>query len=200
MKAIVAAIVVSVIVTAGATAGVTTLITSKQIKDHTIQLSDLSPSAVSQLRGQQGAQGPAGAKGDPGAVGAAGVTGAPGSQGPKGDRGLMGPQGPKGDPGASNGLYVRTDSEVATAGETDSDGTPAMIDLKCDPGDMIVAAPPWFSDPQQDDLPDGAGIGGVEGSYISTPNHYAVGYRLVRAPAGTQVTITMSAICSHSAS
>src|SRR5262249_47036476 len=143
---------------------------------------------------------PVGPKGDSGAVGAAGATGVAGPQGPKGDRGPIGLQGLKGDPAASNGLYVRTDSEVATAGETDSDGTPAMIDLKCDPGDMIVAAPPWFSDPQEDDLSDGAGIGGVEGSYISMPNHYAAGYRLVRAPAGTQVTITMSAVCSHSSS
>jgi hypothetical protein len=121
MKAIVAAIIVSVIVTAGATAGVTTFITSKQIKDHTIQLRDISSSAARQLKGKTGqpgsagqpgqpgrpgspgapgASGAPGAQGSPGAQGAAGLKGDPGAQGPAGPAGPAGEQGPKGDQGS----------------------------------------------------------------------------------------------------
>jgi hypothetical protein len=104
VKSTVTAIIVSAIVAGTASAGVTTLITSKQIKDGTIQLRDLSPSATQQLHGRAGQEGAAGPKGD---------TGATGPQGPKGDTGATGaagPPGPKGDPGASNGLYVRSTS------------------------------------------------------------------------------------------
>jgi hypothetical protein len=53
------------------------LVTSKDIKDGTIQLVDLSPSARAALRGQRGPIGP---------------------QGPEGRQGLQGPQGPAGQP------------------------------------------------------------------------------------------------------
>jgi len=90
---------VSVIVTGTATAGATTLITSKQIKDHTIQVSDFSPSALRLLKGQRGPQGPAGPKGDTGAAGPAGPKGNTGAKGEQGARGATGAAGPKGAQG-----------------------------------------------------------------------------------------------------
>jgi hypothetical protein len=62
----------------GGSAVAASLITSKQIKDGTIQLRDLSKSARAGLegaRGPQGAPGPAGAAGAPGAPGARGQDG-----------------------------------------------------------------------------------------------------------------------------
>ena len=60
------------------------LITSKQIKDGTIQTKDLSKKARGALngaRGPAGLAGPQGPKGDAGAAGAAGKDGAPGKDG-----------------------------------------------------------------------------------------------------------------------
>ena len=87
MKAIITAIIVSAIITASATAGVTTLISSKQIKDGTIQLRDLSPASRAALRGSQGPRG---------------FTGMRGIQGPRGFTG------PPGIPGKSYSSYTLT--------------------------------------------------------------------------------------------
>ena len=133
MKAILTAIIVSAIVTAGATAGVTTFVTSKQIKDHTIQLNDISASAVRGLHGQTGAQGPAGPKGD---------TGAPGSGGPQGQQG---PKGDKGDPGESSGMYVTRATHALPAGAT------VPMEIRCKPGDVIVAADNYMDPPEAND-------------------------------------------------
>lgn len=57
------------------------LITSRQIKDGTIQVKDLSKKARAQLKGRAGPAGPAGTRG---LAGPAGPAGAPGSQGPPG--------------------------------------------------------------------------------------------------------------------
>ena len=56
------------------------LITSKQIKDGTIQVKDLSKATINALKGKQGTagpQGPAGAQGPQGAKGDTGAAGAP---------------------------------------------------------------------------------------------------------------------------
>lgn len=195
MKAIITAIIVSAIITAGATAGVTTLVTSKQIKDHTIQLSDISSAATRQLQGQRGAQGSVGAKGDTGPVGAAGIAG---PQGPKGDSGAQGLQGPKGDPGASNGLYARSDS-VTLVDKGEGGAHPTVLDLKCDPGDSIVASPSWSANPQQQDWPPDPGynqLNQVVAGMIQTSNEIAIPYYWTGG-VGTQVTITMGTVCSH---
>jgi hypothetical protein len=63
---------------AGNASAVTFFVTSKQIKDKTIQLRDISPAARWALRGSQGAQGPQG------------------FTGPRGFTGLQGPTGPAG--------------------------------------------------------------------------------------------------------
>jgi hypothetical protein len=140
VKTIITAIVVSVVISGTASAGVTTLITSGQIKDHTIQMRDISPSAVGQLQGQRGAQGVAGSKGDTGAPGAQGVPGSkgdagtPGAQGPSGPQGQAGPQGPQGEPGESNELYVRS-ATITIPDRGEGDANPTHLGLRCEPGD-----------------------------------------------------------------
>jgi collagen triple helix repeat protein len=74
----------------GGTAYAAKLITSKDIKNHTIKVKDLSPKAAQQLRGQAG---PTGATG---ATGPAGPAGATGPAGPAGQAGLDGAPGPEG--------------------------------------------------------------------------------------------------------
>jgi hypothetical protein len=70
-----------------ATAVTVSLVTSKQIKDKTIQVRDLAPTARTALRGRRG---PAGPRGVPGREGAQGPVG------PTGLRGFTGPAGPTG--------------------------------------------------------------------------------------------------------
>jgi hypothetical protein len=77
------------------TAVAKSLITSAEIKDHTIQTVDLSARAVANLHGQRGPEGPAGRAGANGAIGA---TGAPGAPGLAGSSGPAGPAGPAGGP------------------------------------------------------------------------------------------------------
>jgi hypothetical protein len=60
---------------AGNATAVTVLVSSRQIKDNSIQISDIAPAARESLRGNQGPQGP---------------------RGMPGPRGLQGPQGPAG--------------------------------------------------------------------------------------------------------
>lgn len=75
------------------------------------KLSQISPSVQRQLKGKEGAPGPAGPKGD---------AGAKGDVGPKGD---IGPKGDKGDAGTSgtNGKTILSGSAVPSAG-TGTDG------------------------------------------------------------------------------
>jgi hypothetical protein len=86
------AVLALVFATTGSAAAVS-MITSKQIKDGTIQTKDISKKARTALKGKtgapgaQGAQGPQGAKGDSGAAGPKGDTGA------KGDAGAAGADG-----------------------------------------------------------------------------------------------------------
>src|SRR4051812_12887728 len=78
------AIVVGALALAVGTAGSATaaaLITSKQIKDGTIQLRDISRTTQTTLKGRAGPIGPAGARGSAGAPGPAGPTGAQGFPG-----------------------------------------------------------------------------------------------------------------------
>lgn len=81
MKTIIAVAVTALVCSAGATAITSALITSAQIKDGTIQLRDLSPSARQALRGERG---PAGDRGERGPQGFAGQTGPMGPVGPAG--------------------------------------------------------------------------------------------------------------------
>ncbi len=85
-SALIAAIVAAVVATASATAAVTVVITSKDIKNGTIQTLDISAKAKTALKGNRGARGPAGARGPTGAQGPAGAAGA---QGPPGIQSLQ---------------------------------------------------------------------------------------------------------------
>jgi hypothetical protein len=78
--AIIAAIVAMLVSAAGASAAF--VVTSKNIKNGTIQLVDISPRAKAGLRGQRGQRGLAGAQGIPGEQGSPGSVGPPGPPGP----------------------------------------------------------------------------------------------------------------------
>jgi hypothetical protein len=89
---LIAALVAVLAVTSGAFAAKQYMIvSSKQIKNGAIGLSDLSHDVRTALHGKQGATGPAGKVGPQGLKGDTGATGA---QGPKGDTGAAGPAGP----------------------------------------------------------------------------------------------------------
>ena len=81
--AIIAAIVATLVSAGSATAAF--VVTSKNIKNGTIQLVDMSPRAKAGLRGQRGSRGLAGTQGIPGAQGVPGtqgIQGLPGAPGP----------------------------------------------------------------------------------------------------------------------
>jgi hypothetical protein len=74
-----------------ATAGTMGLIGSPQIKNHSIQVVDLSPAAVRALHGQRGTSGTSGYNGARGATGAQGASGAQGVAGVAGASGTFDP-------------------------------------------------------------------------------------------------------------
>jgi hypothetical protein len=99
MKNAVIAAIVSALVASTTAAAATIVVTSKNIKDGTIQTVDISGQAKRALkgnRGPRGLSGPAGAQGIQGVQGPQGAPGATGLQGPKGDPGLQGSPGADG--------------------------------------------------------------------------------------------------------
>jgi hypothetical protein len=82
---------VALIVALTGSAVAATVITSRQIKDGTIQLKDISRKARAQLKGKVGPQGLLGPAGRPGAPGPAGAAGAPGPPGPVNVKYVVGP-------------------------------------------------------------------------------------------------------------
>ena len=118
----------AVIIAAGASAGSAGLITSTQIKNHTIQLVDISPNAAHALRGQRGALGLNGSQG------ITGVNGANGLNGPKGDKGDTGAAGtastvpgPKGDTGATGPPGLRGINSPLVFGPYNSGGLDSSV-------------------------------------------------------------------------
>ena len=97
-NALIAAVVSAVIASTTATAA-TIVVTSKNIKNGTIQTVDISAKAKRALKGNRGPRGAAGPAGVQGAAGPAGVQGAQGPQGLKGDAGAPGAPGPPGPTG-----------------------------------------------------------------------------------------------------
>jgi hypothetical protein len=85
--AIIAAIVAMFVSAASATAAF--VVTSKNIKDGTIQTVDISAKAKRALRGNRGPQGPSGLPGPHGLAGVAGPPGAKGDPGPEGSPGHL---------------------------------------------------------------------------------------------------------------
>ena len=91
----VAMLIVAFVVATSGTAVATSLVTSKQIKNGTIQVKDISKKARAKLKAQAAVAGPQGPKGDQGLKG---------DQGEKGEKGDTGPStGPAG--GALAGTY-----------------------------------------------------------------------------------------------
>jgi Collagen triple helix repeat (20 copies) len=88
-NAVIAAVVAAVVAAASGTAA-TIVVTSKNIKNGTIQTVDISAKAKQALKGNRGP------RGIPGATGSTGPVGPTGPQGQKGDPGAPGTQGPRG--------------------------------------------------------------------------------------------------------
>jgi hypothetical protein len=124
-----AVVVVAVLVACGGSATAASVITSKQIKDGTIQVRDLSKSARDSLKGRKG---PAGAMG---IAGPTGPTGPPGLSGSAGSSGAQGLQGAKGDAGSTADLsgYVRGYTGRAVAAQ-DSDPNTSEAAILAVPG------------------------------------------------------------------
>jgi hypothetical protein len=117
-SAIIAAAVAAVVAAASSTAA-TIVVTSKNIKNGTIQTVDISAKAKRALKGNRGLRG---------FQGAPGVQGASGPQGPAGQ---IGPPGPRG-PGLSNLHYVWAQ---ATAAPNDDAAAVAV----CPPGEIAIS-------------------------------------------------------------
>lgn len=143
-------------------------ITSRDIKDGTIQKRDIGKGAVgshevlngtlgmrdlnlftrAKIRqpgpqgeqGPMGLQGPQGEKGETGATGATGAAGATGPQGPKGEPGPQGPKGDKGDPGA--------DGADGEKGDTGPQGPQGPQGAKGDTGATGATGPKGDTGPQ----------------------------------------------------
>jgi hypothetical protein len=96
------------------------LITSRQIKNGTIQAVDINSRTLRTLAGRQG---PAGAEGPPG------------PQGPSGPPGDRGPQGVQGPPGVASAgaVYTRTLDSAAEAGGG------SFVNLFCGPTEVAVS-------------------------------------------------------------
>ena len=115
---VVALIALFVALSGTATAG-GLLITSRQIKNGTIQAVDINARTLRQLAARRG---PAGAEGPPGPQG---------PQGPAGDRGPAGAQGPPGIASAG-AVYVRTLDSAAQAGGG------SFVNLFCGPNEVAL--------------------------------------------------------------
>jgi hypothetical protein len=87
-NALIAAVVAAVVAAASGTAA-TIVVTSKNIKNGTIQTVDISAKAKRALKGNRGLQGPAGLPGPQGLAGVAGPQGAKGDPGPEGPPGHL---------------------------------------------------------------------------------------------------------------
>lgn len=100
--------ITALVLAMGGSAVAASVITSKQIKDGTIQTKDLSKKALKALKGKKGAKG------------ATGAAGAAGPQGPQGPQGAQGVQGVKGDTGARGPSDVYSAADDTGAGDFDS--------------------------------------------------------------------------------
>jgi hypothetical protein len=136
--ALIAAIVAAVIASTTATAA-TVVITSKNIKNGTIQTVDISAKAKRALKGNRGPRGPQGLRGIQGLPGASGPAGAAGPQGPSGPQGLPGhlatldqAQGlPCSPPGYAGLTHVRYDGPSSAGLGTDASSGYHLVGLAC---------------------------------------------------------------------
>jgi hypothetical protein len=102
---VIALIALFVALTGTATAGTAMIISSKNIKDGTIQTVDISKKAKKALKGNTGPQGP---------VGATGAQGPQGAVGPQGPQGQQGQQGNPGPAGIATAARIRSTTQAVT--------------------------------------------------------------------------------------
>ena len=146
--ALIAAAVSAVVAAASGTAA--TIVTSKNIKDGTIQTVDISAKAKHALKGNRGPRGMTGPAGTAGTQGPAGPQGLPGPQGPpgprgeKGEQGSEGPQGLQGPSGVSV-AYDRDPTFPQVAFVPDTSGPMARIYLPA--GKFVILASASFENP-----------------------------------------------------
>lgn len=133
MKTALTAAVVSAIVAAASGTAATIVVTSKNIKNGTIQTVDISAKAKRALKGNRGARGLRGPTGAQGAQGTPGATGQPGQTGPSGARG----------PSAA---FYRTVASVPLPHATfpPSDFV-TVAELEVEPGSYLVWAKLWVN-------------------------------------------------------
>jgi hypothetical protein len=135
-SAIIAGIVAMLVSAASATAAF--VVTSKNIKNGTIQTVDISAKAKRALKGNRG---PRGFQGPLGPAGLTGVAGAPGPQGIQGPPGTPGAQGPV---GPSAGFY----QTVASVPLPHAEVPPVFLkvaELQLGPGDYLASAKLWVN-------------------------------------------------------
>jgi hypothetical protein len=129
---LIAALVAVLAVTSGAFAAKQYLVvSSKQIKNGAISLSDLSRHAHKALRGHQGPKGDMGAAGPAGRNGLTGPQGLQGPAGAVGATGATGPAGPQGPAGPSGfaGAFYSVQTYPGGA------GSGGVATVACDPND-----------------------------------------------------------------
>jgi hypothetical protein len=137
-----------------ATAAGVPKVTSKQIKNGTIQLVDLSKRAKKQMRGRRG---PAGPPGPVGPAGSASGQGLPGPEGPVGPAGAGGPAGPAGATGPTG--------PTGPAGATGATGAAGATGPQGPPGPAGATGPAGPTGPVGPQGPAGAqGPAGTPGS------------------------------------
>lgn len=142
-NALIAAVVAAVVAAASGTAA-TLVVTSKNIKNGTIQTVDISAKAKRALRGNRGPRG------------LQGPAGVPGSQGP------TGPTGPQGPPGVQSILQVPNSVSVAPA----TDGTVTAV---CPAGQRAVSGGFSFGGIITGSFRDGTGWTATGYNDLTTP-------------------------------
>ena len=164
-SAIIAAVVAMAVSSASATAAF--VVTSKNIKNGTIQTVDLSAQARTALKGSAGVHGPAGPQG---------------AEGPAGARGAAGPAGPAGSVGATTIVSAKFDVPVNTV--------KSVHTVSCPAGTGVISGG-VVSEAQGDtwvDAPSGNGWSGAANNYGGTDvGHvtvYAVCAHGAQAPSG----------------
>jgi hypothetical protein len=170
-SAFIAAVVAAVVAAASGTAA-TIVVTSKHIKNGTIQTVDISAKAKRALKGNRGPQGAGGSAGPQGPAGAAGPQGIAGPQGPAGHLATLDQaEGLACSPPGHAGLtHVRYDGLVARYG-TDASAGYHFVGLACVYEDAF----------EQNDTPEQA----TDASTFQTPD----GFRALNAsvyPAGDE--------------
>ena len=187
------ALIATIAIIAFGTAGAATagrLLTSRDIKDHSLRVRDLHEDAIKNLKGQTGAAGAAGVSGPAGPAGTSGPAGPTGTPGPAGPAGTPGPAGPVGTPGLTGpegppGSIVTNVHRLSTSSTLGPDVTTTTA--LCAAGEKVMGGG-YRIDENQQTAPFR-----IFDSYPSSSNAWSV-----RATKGEQgnVVLNVYAICA----